>query len=199
MNRRRLTERRLALSNGRYVGANGCRRERMSARSRATVGFDAVALRSRLSRMSQGQTKFHQSNDGVLAPLGGDRRLKLRDFLTAHDMNYPAQFLDFASEPSQFFLTDGIMFGIARLYVGVLQLFEHRSLGPCAARPYVKQAEIEPLGLGSQEAQVVDVWCIKSAHEKRCMVHSFGGLVKIKDSFFRFASGYRVLKSIIEI
>jgi hypothetical protein len=47
--------------------------------------------------------------------------------------------------------------GIARLDVGFLQLLEHGSLLAVVAGPDMDNADVQPLGLGAQERQIVNM------------------------------------------
>ena len=83
----------------------------------------------------------------------------LKDFnpLHADRLNNASKLLDPLTEPGELFGGNAIMFGVAGLHVGVLELLEHRALFARFDRPDVGQPTVEPLGLRAQEAQIVDV------------------------------------------
>src|SRR3546814_20278695 len=73
------------------------------------------------------------------------------------------------------------MFRVARLHIGFLQLLEHCAVTLMLARPCVKQARIDILGLCAQESEVVDVRRIEAADEQRTMIVAFSRLMRQKD------------------
>src|SRR3546814_19224015 len=72
------------------------------------------------------------------------------------------------------------MFRVARLHIGFLQLLEHCAVTLMLARPCVKQARIDILGLCAQESEVVDVRRIEAADEQRTMIVAFSRLMRQK-------------------
>ena len=79
------------------------------------------------------------------------RLLELGDTLRADGMDDTSKLLDPLAEPRQFVPVDPVMLGVARLDVGVLELFEPCAILPVRAWPYVEKPAVEPFGLGAQE------------------------------------------------
>ena len=85
-------------------------------------------------------------------------------------MHHAAQLLDLLAKPFELFLGDPVVLGIARLDVGFLELLEARAVAARVARPDVGEPCIDPLGLRSQEAEIVHVWGVEGADEEGCMI-----------------------------
>src|SRR3546814_11507429 len=67
---------------------------------------------------------------------------ELRDAFAADRLDDARQYRYALAEPVQLFLRDAIMFRVARLHIGFLQLLEHCAVTLMLARPCVKQAQI---------------------------------------------------------
>lgn len=85
-------------------------------------------------------------------------------------------------EPGELVLGDAIMFGVARLDVGFLELLEPRPVSLGLARPDLDQARIDPLRLRPQETEVVDVRGVEGADQKNAVIIAFRRLVEFKRS-----------------
>src|SRR3546814_8592713 len=91
---------------------------------------------------------------------------ELRDAFAADRLDDARQHRYALAEPVQLFLRDAIMFRVARLHIGFLQLLEHCAVTLMLARPCVKQARLDILGLCAQESEVVDVRRIEAARSE---------------------------------
>lgn len=83
--------------------------------------------------------------------------LELGDPLGTEAVDDAAKFLDPRAEPGQFVGADPVMFRVTRLHIGFLELFPPGLVDTPLARPDINQAAIQALGLGAQEANIVNM------------------------------------------
>lgn len=67
-------------------------------------------------------------------------------------MNDAPQLLDLRTEPFEFLGRDAIMFRVARLHIGVLELLEHCALRTRVTGPDVEQAIVQTFSLRAEES-----------------------------------------------
>jgi prophage regulatory protein len=124
---------------------------------------------------------FYSADDtdawSLRSALLGDLAFKLRDPLGTDRMDGAAEFLDLGAQPFELLGADAIMFGVARLHIGILELLEHRPLLAALTRPDIEQSIVQPLGLGAQKAQIVIMRSIEGADQKDAVIEAFRGLV----------------------
>ena len=102
------------------------------------------------------------------------------DPLGTDHVHRPAEFLDASREPEQVLLTDPIMLRVARLHIGFLQLLETRLVCFEVARPRIDQAHIDPLGLGTQEPEVVHVGRVEGTNQQHAVIEEFRALMQVE-------------------
>jgi len=100
--------------------------------------------------------------------------------LRADCVHGPPQFFDAAAQPAKFFPADPIMFGIARFHIGFLELFKASLFEPLLSRPGIDEATIQPLRLGAQKADVVNMW-------RLCRAVDYAELARAAPAFCGFA------------
>lgn len=123
--------------------------------------------------------------------LGGGVLFEAGDALGADGVDGLAEFLDALGEPGEVFGGDAVVLAVAGLDVGLFLAG--------AGGPDISQAGVDPLGLGAQEGEVVDVGGVEGHYQQHAVVEALGRLVEQEGSLLVPAPLGRELRGLQEL